>query len=101
MSNTSIDTETIKHIAELAMITLTDEELKKYQKQIAAILEYVKKLAEVETEDITYKSHIDLVNVLREDASVPSLSQEAATQNRKDSQVQGFFKINMVLPADE
>lgn len=101
MNDPQITTDAIKHIADLAMISLTEEEVEKYQKQIAEILAYVKKLSEINTDDITYTSHVDLVNVEREDTPEPSLSQDAATQNRKDSRVNGLFKINMVLPADE
>ena len=101
MNDVEITPEIIKHIANLAMISLTPEEIAKYQKQLTAILGYVKKLSEIDTNEITYTSHVELVNVLREDTFTPSLDQESATQNRKNSSRQGFFTINAVLPTDE
>lgn len=101
MNDSNITPDVIKHIADLAMISLTDEEITKYQKQIAAILEYVTKLSEVKTEDIEYKSHVDLVNVVREDKAADSLSQDSATQNRKETTKQGYFTISAVLPNNE
>ncbi len=101
MSKATITPEVIKHIANLAMISLTDEEIAKYQKQISDILGYVEKLQEVKTEDIGYQSHVELKNVMRPDEPETSLTQEAATQNRKEDAKQGYFTINMVLPADE
>lgn len=101
MTNQPLTSEIIRHIANLAMISLTEEETSKYQKQIGDILAYVTKLGEINTDDITYRSHVELKNVMRTDVPEPSLTQDAATQNRKDSAKQGFFAINMVLPNDE
>lgn len=89
--------DVVKHIAGLAMIDLSDEELEKYQKQIDSIVEYVRILEKVNTDNVVFSSHVDHRNSFREDVPTPSLTQEAATQNRKDSIEKGAFTITSVL----
>ncbi len=58
----------ILHIAKLANLTLTDEEVEKYLGQLSAILSYIKKLNELDTEKIPETSQVTgLANVTRED----------------------------------
>lgn len=97
----TITPETIEKIANLAMIKLTEEEKAKFPKQISAILEYVTKLSEINTDEITYQSHVELKNILRNDVVEESLTQQAATQNREDQVKQGAFVINAVLPSED
>jgi len=60
--------EEIKHIAKLARLELTDEELKKYGGQLSAILDYIDQLKEVDTKGIEPTAQITgLENVLRDD----------------------------------
>jgi len=47
-----ISKEQVKHIADLARISLSEEEVVKFQKELSSILDYVEKLKEVETKDI-------------------------------------------------
>jgi aspartyl-tRNA(Asn)/glutamyl-tRNA(Gln) amidotransferase subunit C len=65
----------VKHIANLARIELSDEEIKKHQEQLGRILDYVGKLAEAKTEGVPLADGgtIDLENVWRAD--------EVKTQN--------------------
>jgi aspartyl-tRNA(Asn)/glutamyl-tRNA(Gln) amidotransferase subunit C len=60
--------EEIKHIADLANLELSTEELKKYGGQLSAILSYIDQLKEVDTSDIDSSEHASgLVNAWRED----------------------------------
>ena len=60
--------EQIKHIANLARLELTAAEEIKYGKQLSAVLNYVDKLAEVDTNNfLSTSSTSGLVNVWRED----------------------------------
>jgi aspartyl-tRNA(Asn)/glutamyl-tRNA(Gln) amidotransferase subunit C len=66
----------VKHIADLAYLKLTEAKIRKYQKQLSEILEYVRKLQEVETEKVKpFFGGIDLKNVFREDL-VKEISKE-------------------------
>ncbi|NCC59218.1 MAG: Asp-tRNA(Asn)/Glu-tRNA(Gln) amidotransferase subunit GatC, partial [Synergistales bacterium] len=58
----------IKHIADLARLELTEEELLKYGEQLSGVLEWVGQLNEVNTENIEPTAQVTGVkNVLRED----------------------------------
>ncbi|MFA6550075.1 MAG: Asp-tRNA(Asn)/Glu-tRNA(Gln) amidotransferase subunit GatC [Candidatus Gracilibacteria bacterium] len=67
--------EEVKHIAKLARIRLTDEEIKKFSTQLTDILEYVKILEEVDTKDVEPTSQVTgLKDVTREDVVVSNLA---------------------------
>ncbi|MBU3964412.1 Asp-tRNA(Asn)/Glu-tRNA(Gln) amidotransferase subunit GatC [Patescibacteria group bacterium] len=71
-----IDLKQVKHIAELARISFTEKELKGFQKDISAILDYIDKLKEVDIEDVSAMSHsVNLKNITRID-EVKSSSDE-------------------------
>lgn len=58
----------IKHIANLARLGLREEEVDKFQKSLSSILDYVKKLEEVDVSDIKPIANIlGVKNVFRED----------------------------------
>lgn len=63
----------VKHIAHLARLKLSDEEVKKFTTQLISILDWVSMLDEVDTTNVVPTSQITgLKNVLREDKIVPS-----------------------------
>lgn len=67
--------EQVRHIAKLARISLTEEEVKKFTVQIGGVLEYVDILQEVDTEGVPETSQVTgLTNVMEEDVIVPSQS---------------------------
>ena len=58
----------IKHIAKLARLDLTDQEQKKFAKEIPAILDFVEKLQEVKTDKIEPTAQVNgLKNIVRND----------------------------------
>ncbi|HPI67247.1 MAG TPA: Asp-tRNA(Asn)/Glu-tRNA(Gln) amidotransferase subunit GatC [bacterium] len=59
----------VEHIADLAKISLTNDEVEKYQAQLDRILDYMNKLKEVDTQNVPTADGgtIDLTNVWRED----------------------------------
>lgn len=58
----------IQHIAKLARLELTDEELKKYGGQLSAVLNYIDQLKEVDVKGVLPTAQVTgLENVLRED----------------------------------
>lgn len=60
--------EQVKHIAKLARLGLSDEEVKKFSTQLTDILEYIKILDEVDTTNVESTSQVTgLGNILRED----------------------------------
>ncbi|KKU49281.1 asparaginyl/glutamyl-tRNA amidotransferase subunit C [Candidatus Uhrbacteria bacterium RIFCSPLOWO2_12_FULL_46_10] len=67
----SLTREEVKHIAALARLELTEDEITRYQKELARILDYVGQLQEVDTAGIEPTAQVTgLVNRLREDKSI-------------------------------
>ena len=63
-----IDKKQIQHIAKLVNIKLTDSDVKKYQKQLGSILDYVDHLQKAKIQGVEpYQDLIGLKNVFRED----------------------------------
>lgn len=74
-----ITTETIAHLANLARIALTTEEIEKLTGELGAIVDSVAKVSEVVTPDVPATSHpIPLVNVFRADVPGITLTTEQA-----------------------
>ncbi len=87
----------ISHIAKLANLPLTDEEKKKFEKQLEETISYIQNLNEVDATGIEPTSQVTgLENVTREDVVKPSLSQEDALKN-SGSTHNGFFKVKGIL----
>lgn len=63
-----LDKKQIEHIAKLARLDLTDEELKKYGSQLSDVLNYVEQLREVNTDGVEPTAQVTgLADVFRED----------------------------------
>ncbi|MBI2011870.1 Asp-tRNA(Asn)/Glu-tRNA(Gln) amidotransferase subunit GatC [Candidatus Daviesbacteria bacterium] len=81
----------IEHVAKLANLPLTEDEIKKYSEQLSKILEYVEQLNSVNTKNIdpTFNT-TGLANITSEDTLSKSLTQEASLQNAPVKK-NGFF----------
>jgi aspartyl-tRNA(Asn)/glutamyl-tRNA(Gln) amidotransferase subunit C len=89
----AISPEEVRHVARLARLTLTDDEVARFGDQLNAILEAVSKVAEVDLSDVPPTAHpLDLVNVWAEDEPRPSLPVEDALANAPDRD-NGFFRV--------
>lgn len=87
-----MDKQTLKHIAELSRIDLTDEELDKFAPQMQTILESAKQLQDIETTNIQpMKRHIPF-NYLRDDKAKESLPREDILSNAKHTE-NGYVKV--------
>lgn len=87
----------VAHIAKLANLPIKKEEIEKFEAQLSSILDYVRKLNEVDTPVVEETSQVTgLENVSRDDATTPSLSQQEALSNAKSTH-NGFFKVKAIL----
>jgi aspartyl-tRNA(Asn)/glutamyl-tRNA(Gln) amidotransferase subunit C len=87
----------VETIAELAKLTLTDEEKTTFQEQLSAILDYAEMLQQVDTTGIPpMSSAIPLSNVMRPDEVTLSLSSEEALFNAPDAD-EASFRVKAVL----
>lgn len=72
----------VLHVAKLARLELTDEEVERLTQELGAILGAVGKVAELDLGDVPPTSHpLELVNAWREDDPRPSLELAAAFAN--------------------
>jgi aspartyl-tRNA(Asn)/glutamyl-tRNA(Gln) amidotransferase subunit C len=72
----------VEHVASLARLGMTSEELDRLQGQLNHILDQYAKLAELNTDAIPPTAQtIELENILREDVATPSLPQAAVLRN--------------------
>ena len=87
----------VEHIAELARLQLSPEELERYRGQLSSILDHVAKLQKLDTTGIAPTSSVlPGRSVLREDVPGESLSREEVLRNTK-SQEKGQFRVPPVF----
>jgi aspartyl-tRNA(Asn)/glutamyl-tRNA(Gln) amidotransferase subunit C len=87
----------VRHVAELAKLALSEEELARVGRELNRILEYFAELQQLDTTDVPTTSHaVPLVNVYREDEVALSLPVEAAVQNAPDG-VEGYFRVPRIV----
>lgn len=93
----SVTEKDVAYIAELARLSFTDTETKKMTSELNAILHYVDKLNEVDTEGVEPLSSIhDEVNVLRDDIRQESIPNNVALANAPDK-LDRFFRVPKVI----
>ena len=77
-----ISRDDVLHVARLARLHLSDEEVDRMQAQLSNILEAIETLRDVDTSHVgPTASVIQLENVMREDVARPGISREAALAN--------------------
>jgi aspartyl-tRNA(Asn)/glutamyl-tRNA(Gln) amidotransferase subunit C len=93
----TLDRDQVAHVARLARLSFTDEELDKFAHQLSDILAYADQVAALATDDVPPTSHaLPLKNVFRPDEIVPSLPQEKALSTAPEVE-QGRFKVPRIM----
>ena len=92
----AITFEQVKHLASLALIEMTDEELTAMASELDVIVASVETMSQKATADIPA---IPLENVFREDVPVTTLTQEEALSGAPDAQ-DGKFRVPAILDED-
>jgi len=89
--------EEVLHVARLARLAFTDDEVDRYTAQLSAILDHAARVSEVAADDVAPTSHaLPLVNVFREDVVGECLSQEKALSTAPESE-DGRFKVPRII----
>ncbi|MHC5061085.1 MAG: Asp-tRNA(Asn)/Glu-tRNA(Gln) amidotransferase subunit GatC [Planctomycetota bacterium] len=92
-----IDETQVRHVAMLARLDLTDDEVARFSTQLSAILGYIEKLDELDTDSVEPLAHcLPIHNVFREDIITESLDTDLAIENAPQH-FENFFKIPKVL----
>jgi aspartyl-tRNA(Asn)/glutamyl-tRNA(Gln) amidotransferase subunit C len=87
----AISREEVLHVASLARLELTEDEVERFTEQLGAILEAVGKVSELDLRDVEPLSHpLDLVNVWADDEPRPSLPVDDALDNAPESEDSHF-----------
>jgi aspartyl-tRNA(Asn)/glutamyl-tRNA(Gln) amidotransferase subunit C len=92
-----ITPDLVRHLAGLARILVSDEEVEQFTKQLGLIADSVATVSKAIDADTPATSHpIPMANVFREDIVESSLTQEQALSGAPDS-FDGRFKVNAIL----
>lgn len=88
-----ITAEDVQHVARLARLSLTDAESERFTVQLGRIMDYFDELSQVDTDGVEPMSHpIPVVNVMRDDVVIKSLSREVLMENAPLKEG-AFFKV--------
>ena len=87
----------VRHVAMLARLGLSDEEVETMREQLVQVLEYINMLDKVDTSKIPPTAQIlSHLNITREDTSRPSWPPEELLANAPAAE-DGFFRVPPVL----
>lgn len=93
----SITKQDVLHVAELARLALTAEEIELYTGQLQRILHYVEKLSELDTSGVVPTTYtVPLAHAMREDEAAPSIPRVEAMRNAPEKD-RGCFKVPQVI----
>jgi aspartyl-tRNA(Asn)/glutamyl-tRNA(Gln) amidotransferase subunit C len=93
----SLSPEEVRHIALLARVGLTDEEVARLQVQLSQILDYFERLKAVDTENVPPTAHtLAMDNVMRDDEPQPSFDKEDILANAPQRE-EDLFRVRAIL----
>ncbi|MCU1437720.1 MAG: gatC [Naasia sp.] len=97
----AITTDQVQHLANLARIALTPDEIAHLAVELGSIVDSVRKVTEVATPDVPATSHpIPLQNVFRQDVVGEVLTPEQALAGAPDS-FDGRFRVSAILGEEQ
>ena len=87
-----IDREQVLHVARLARLRLSEEEVERFQRELSTILDHIETINEIEgIEEVEPTSHVvEVENVLRADEPRPSWPREKVLEQAPDVAEGGF-----------
>ncbi|UCH37429.1 MAG: Asp-tRNA(Asn)/Glu-tRNA(Gln) amidotransferase subunit GatC [Candidatus Bathyarchaeota archaeon] len=96
-STRNLSEEQVKHIAWLARIELSKEEVRLFTQQLNTIIEFFHVIDEVNVKNVQPSTHIvGSSNVMRTDRIEPSLQQDEALANAPQKE-KGFFRAPRIV----
>jgi aspartyl-tRNA(Asn)/glutamyl-tRNA(Gln) amidotransferase subunit C len=86
-----IDREQVLHVARLARLQLSEEEVTRMTGELSAILDHIEKISALDLDGVPPTSHVvEVPNALRPDVPVPCLPRELALANAPAVEDDGF-----------
>ena len=87
----------VEHVARLARLALSEDEVERFTVQLAAILDHAAEVAALDTGEVPPTAHpIPLANVLRPDEPRPGLSRDEVLAMAPETE-DGFFRVPRIL----
>lgn len=87
-----IDREEVLHVARLARLALSEEEIEPIARELSAVLDHVAKIGELALEDVAPTSHVvELMGALRRDEPRACLPREVALEQAPAVSDDGFL----------
>jgi aspartyl-tRNA(Asn)/glutamyl-tRNA(Gln) amidotransferase subunit C len=88
-----LDRAQVLHVARLARLELSDEEVERMAAELSHVLDHIEKIGELDLEDVEPTSHVvDVVNALRADEPLPCLPRDVALASAPEP-LQGGFGV--------
>lgn len=101
MAEKTITIDDVRHVAKLARLHMTSEELEKFTRQLGGILHYVNKISELDVSGVEPMAHaLPISNVLREDVAEEAMPLEKVLTNAPERDGD-FFAVPKVIGGDE
>ena len=95
-----IDRETVRNVAKLARLGMTEQDLDTFGQQLSVILENIAILQEADVSGVSPTAHASRLNsIMRADVSRPSYPTEALLANAPE-QEDNALKVNAVLEGE-
>lgn len=92
-----IDQKQVRKVAKLSRLDLSEDEVQEFTGQLGAIIEYVEKMNELDTDNVEPLAHcLPVSNVFREDSVRESIGTDKALANAPDRD-DSFFKVPKIL----
>ena len=92
-NRTVIERDQVLHVARLARLRLSEEEVERMSSELSGILDHVDRIAELDLEGVEPTSHVvALENVLRPDEPRPSWPRERILEPAPDP-AEGAFRV--------
>jgi aspartyl-tRNA(Asn)/glutamyl-tRNA(Gln) amidotransferase subunit C len=86
-----IDRDQVLHVARLARLRLSEDEIGKMSHELSTVLDHIEKISELDLEGVKPTSHVvELENVLRPDEERQSTPRERVLQGAPDVAAGGF-----------
>jgi aspartyl-tRNA(Asn)/glutamyl-tRNA(Gln) amidotransferase subunit C len=86
-----LDRAQVLHVAQLARLELTDEEVDRMAAELSKVLDHIEKIRELDLDGVPPTSHVvDVVNALRADEPIPSLPVEVVLRAAPERVGDGF-----------
>ena len=97
----AISEEQVKHVAKLAKLSFSDDELHEFTSQLGKIIDMVETLEEVDTEGVPFTSNVaETINVMREDIAAEGWNRQELMRNVPESE-DGFIKVPAIIENGE